>query len=147
MKTYRFKIYGHNYETKVVRREEDEMVISVNGQEYKAYLEPDKRIKSVRATPKLDRPIAVPDSGPQKTAKPTEAKGAGVVKAPLPGLIMKLLVKQGDTVKEGDTLCIMEAMKMENKIASNISGSVSTIHIKEGDSVLEGQELFTIAKN
>jgi len=144
MNVYKFKIYGHEYETKVVRRDEDEIVIAVNGQEYKAYLEPTRRQTLAKATPKLQRPPAVPGEDTKKTAPPSEAKGAGVIKAPLPGLILKVLVKQGDTVKSGQTVCIMEAMKMQNSIAATSDGVVASIAVTEGASVLEGQELVTI---
>jgi glutaconyl-CoA/methylmalonyl-CoA decarboxylase subunit gamma len=143
MNVYKFKIYGHEYETKVVRREEDEVVISVNGQEYKAYVEPTKRQTMAKATPKVRRPAVAPNEG-IKTAKPDSPKGAGVIKAPLPGLIVKIVAKEGDTVKSGDPLCIMEAMKMQNTISAAMGGVVSKVSIKEGDAVLEGQELILI---
>ncbi len=146
MKTYRFKIYGHQFETKVVRRTDEEVVFTVNGQEYKAYLEPMKKRTFARPAPKVERPVAVPKETPKITAPPDEAKGAGVVKAPLPGLILKVTVKPGDTVKVGDTVCIMEAMKMQNNIAATVAGTVREVKVKEGDSILEGQELLTITK-
>jgi biotin carboxyl carrier protein len=145
MNTYKFKIYGHEFETKVVRREEDEVVISVNGQEYKAYLQPRISKSMAKATAKIVRPSVIPGEDTRKTAAPGEAKGAGVVKAPLPGLILKVTVKAGDTVKSGDTVCIMEAMKMQNNIAATTSGMVSAISVTEGQSVLEGQEIITIS--
>lgn len=144
MNIYKFKIYGHEYETKVVRREDDEIVISVNGQEYKAYIEPTRRQTLAKATPKLERPKVVPSDDTKKTAAPTEAKGAGSIKAPLPGLVLKVMVKEGDTVKSGQQLLIMEAMKMQNSIASTTDGVVASIAVSEGASVLEGQELVTI---
>jgi len=144
MNIYKFKIYGHEYETKVVRREEDEMVISVNGQEYKAYLEPTKRQQMARATAKIERPKVVPKEG-IKTASPDAPKGAGAIKAPLPGLIVKVVSPAGTSVKAGDTVIIMEAMKMQNTIAATMDGVIANVAVKEGDSVLEGQELLTIA--
>lgn len=144
MKTYKFKIFGHEYETKVVRREDDEVVISVNGQEYKAHLEESKKKSFVRPAPKMERPKVVPAEGTPKTAPPGAAKGAGAVKAPLPGLVMKLNIKVGDTVKAGDTVMIMEAMKMENSISATASGTIASIEANVGDSVMEGQVLLTI---
>ncbi len=144
MNVYKFKIYGHEYETKVVRRDSDEIVISVNGQEYKAYLEPTRRQQLARATPKIDRPERAPSEGLKKTAAPEEAKGAGVVKAPLPGQVIKVLVKEGDEVASGQTVCLMEAMKMENSVAAPSSGKVVSVSVSEGASVMEGQELMKI---
>jgi biotin carboxyl carrier protein len=145
MNTYKFKIYGHEFETKVVRREEDEVVLSVNGQEYKAYLQPRISKSMAKATPKIVRPIAVPGEDTRKTSAPGEAKGAGVVKAPLPGLILKIPVKVGDTVKAGDTVCIMEAMKMQNNIVATTSGTIGAVSVSEGQTVLEGQEIVRIS--
>lgn len=145
MNTYKFKIYGHEFETKVVRREEDEVVISVNGQEYKAYLQPRISKSMARATPKIVRPAAKPGEDTPRTAAPGGTVGAGTIKAPLPGLVLKVLVKEGDTVKSGDKVLIMEAMKMQNNIEATTSGVVKTVHVAEGASVLEGQELVTIS--
>ncbi len=146
MKIYKFKIYGQEYETRIIRRDKDEILINVNGEEYKAYLEPTKRQTIARPTPKLERPIAVPGEGTKVTAKPDESKGAGSVKAPLPGLVLKVLVKPGDAVKAGDPIIIMEAMKMENSIPATMNGAVETIEVKEGDSILEGHVIATITK-
>ena len=145
MNTYKFKIFGHEFETKVVRREEDEVVISVNGQEYKAYVQPRISKSMAKATPKLVRPTPVPGEDTRKTAAPGEAKGAGVVKAPLPGLILKIPVKVGDVVKAGTIVCIMEAMKMQNNIAATTSGTIAAVSVNEGQSVLEGQEIVRIS--
>jgi glutaconyl-CoA/methylmalonyl-CoA decarboxylase subunit gamma len=143
MNVYRFKIYGNDFETRVVRREDEEIVISVNGQEYKAYLPPRKSRVAARPTPRLERAPMVPTEGPRKTASPAEAE-AKVVKAPLPGLILRVHVKVGDVVKLGDPLCVTEAMKMENTISAPIAGTISAVSVKEGDAVMEGQPLFTV---
>ncbi|MCF7810608.1 biotin/lipoyl-binding protein [bacterium] len=144
MKIYRFKIFGHNFETKVIRRNKNELVISVNGQEYQAFLEQRTTGFKPRPTAKVKRPEAIPGEATKITAKPTESKGAGVIKAPMPGLIVKINVKQGDTVKSGQNLVVIEAMKMQNAIQATIDGLVKSIAVKEGDSVLERQELVVI---
>jgi biotin carboxyl carrier protein len=145
MKTYKFKIYGHDYEAKVVRREDDEIVISVNGQEYKAYLEPSKRSVMVKPTPILERKAPVAGEATKISGHPDEVKSIGCVKAPLPGTVLKVSVKQGDEVKAGDTVLILEAMKMQNQIAATTAGKIEEIMVTEGDSVQEGQELVRIA--
>ncbi|MDP8239721.1 MAG: biotin/lipoyl-containing protein [Candidatus Hatepunaea meridiana] len=144
MKIHRFKIFGHNYETKVVRRDDTEIVISVNGQEYKAYLQPSKSTKMARPTPKVVRPKTAATPGTKITAKPNEPKGAGVIKTPMPGLVVKINVKLNDEVKIGQPVIIVEAMKMQNVISANVDGIVTAISVNEGDSVLEGQELVII---
>ncbi len=144
MKTHRFKVFGHEYEAKVVRREDNLMVITVNGQEYEVELQPTKRSQIVKPTAKVVRPSAAPGEATKVTAKPTEAKGAGVVKAPMPGLIVKVNVRPGDAVKSGQTVIIMEAMKMQNNIQASVDGTVSKIMVTEGDSVIESQELMIV---
>ncbi len=145
MKTYKFKIYGHEYAAKVIRRDDEEIVINVNGQEYKAYLEPKKSSIKARPTPKLDRPKAVYGEGAKTTSPPDQVREVGCVKAPLPGQVLKITVKEGDTVKAGDTVMLMEAMKMQNTVTATKPGTVDKIMVNEGDSVLEGQDLIKIS--
>ncbi|MBZ0264828.1 biotin/lipoyl-binding protein [bacterium] len=147
MKIYKFKIYGHEYETKVVRRDDNEIVFSVNGEEYKAYLDPRKRPFQTKPMPKVSRPIAVPGADTSKTAKPSEPKGAGVVRAPLPGTVLKVVVREGQEVKTGDTLLVMEAMKMQNNISATKAGTVAKILVGEGVAVMEGDELVHISES
>jgi biotin carboxyl carrier protein len=66
------------------------------------------------------------------------------VKSPLPGVILDIKVKEGDTVKRGQTIIILEAMKMENNINANKDGKVAEIKVNKGDSVLEGTDLVII---
>lgn len=67
-----------------------------------------------------------------------------IVKAPMPGLILKLNKKAGDTVKLGEPLLVLEAMKMENEIRSPASGKISALNYKEGDSVEKDSIIFMI---
>ncbi|MBP3227394.1 MAG: biotin/lipoyl-binding protein, partial [Bacteroidaceae bacterium] len=76
------------------------------------------------------------------------ANGAGEgtpVKAPLPGVVTQVKVAVGQAVKKGDTVAVLEAMKMENNIAAETDGTVSGIAVAPGESVLEGAVLVTIA--
>lgn len=70
--------------------------------------------------------------------------GGGLLIAPMPGKIVKLLVKAGDTVQEGQTLLVMEAMKMQNELKSSAAGTVSAVHVQEGAAVETGAELVTV---
>ncbi len=67
-----------------------------------------------------------------------------IVKAPMPGMIIKIKKKAGDKVTSGESILILEAMKMENDIRSPISGIIENIKISEGKTVEKGAELFTI---
>jgi biotin carboxyl carrier protein len=144
MSVFRFKIFGNQYETRVLRRDKTEVVISVNGQEYKVYVEPTRERELAHPTPKLVRSEVVHAEGPVRTAPPDAPKGAGVICAPLPGLVLRVLVTVGQAVQRGDNVCVTEAMKMENAIASPLAGTVERISVGPGDTILEGQELVRI---
>ena len=62
----------------------------------------------------------------------------------MPGNVLKVLVKPGEAVTEGQTLVILEAMKMENEILAECDGTITAIHVSKGDSVLEGADIVTI---
>ncbi|WLT33271.1 biotin/lipoyl-containing protein [Geothrix sp. PMB-07] len=70
--------------------------------------------------------------------------GGGVLSSPMPGKIVKLLVKPGDAVQEGQTLLVMEAMKMQNELKTSATGIVSIVHVQEGDTVETGTALITV---
>ena len=67
-----------------------------------------------------------------------------MIKSPLPGIIISIDVKEGQAVKRGQKLAVIEAMKMENDILSEADGTVTAIHARKGDSVLEGADIVTI---
>ena len=97
-------------------------------------------------------PVAAPAAAPAAAAPVTAAPalspaavGAKSVTAPLPGSITKINVKVGDTVAAGDTVLMMEAMKMENSISAEFGGTVKAILCKEGDQVQSGQALVELA--
>jgi biotin carboxyl carrier protein len=70
--------------------------------------------------------------------------GGGVLSSPMPGKIVKLLVKAGDSVQEGQTLLVMEAMKMQNELKTNTTGTVTIVHVQEGATVETGTTLITV---
>jgi biotin carboxyl carrier protein len=138
MKTYKFTISGNRYTVNIKSFEDNIAEIEVNGTPYTVEME--QEIKTTK-TPKLIRPER-PDQKPPAEIQ----KGAGLSKitAPLPGTIFKIVKKEGDTVKKGDTALIMEAMKMENNVLAEKEGTIKKILIKEGDSVLQGDLLMEI---
>jgi biotin carboxyl carrier protein len=71
--------------------------------------------------------------------------GGGVLSAPMPGKVVKLLVAPGDTVQKGQTLLVMEAMKMQNELKTTTTGTVKTVHVQEGATVETGAALITVA--
>ncbi|MDX9880669.1 MAG: biotin/lipoyl-containing protein [Prolixibacteraceae bacterium] len=147
MKKFKFTINGNQYETEVLNVEDNIAEIEVNGTLYK--VEVDKEIKPVK-TPKLVRPVAVPstDTHPSvaKTSSPAGPKGTGSIKSPLPGVILDVFVREGDEVKMGQKLLMLEAMKMENNIEADKAGKVVSILKHKGDSVMEGDVLIIIGE-
>jgi len=145
MKTFKFKINGNQYETAVVNVDDNIAEIEINGTTYK--VEVDKELKSTK-TPKLVRPVAVPstDAHPSvaKTSSPDSPKGTGTIKSPLPGVILEVLVREGDSVSIGQKLLVLEAMKMENNIESDKAGKIISLPKRKGDSVMEGDVLIVI---
>jgi biotin carboxyl carrier protein len=147
MKKFKFTINGNIYETEILNIEDNIAEIEVNGTLYK--VEVDKTMKTTK-TPKLVRPVAVPstDSHPSvaKTSSPSGPKGAGSIKSPLPGVILEMFVREGDEVKMGQRLLMLEAMKMENNIEADKAGKVLSILKNKGDSVMEGDVLIIIGE-
>lgn len=142
MKEYKYKINGNPYNVVVKDVEGNIAQVEVNGTPYKVEMETPPAV----APKKITRPAAAPrtDSGdPVVAAAPKSAKKEGV-KSPLPGVILDIKVKEGDEVKKGQTVIILEAMKMENNINAHKDGKVASINVKTGDSVLEGADLIII---
>lgn len=146
MKKFNFNIQGKQFEIEVISIEENIAELLVNGQTVK--VEVDKTLPQTK-TPKLVRTPAVPstDSSPSvvKTSPPSGPKGSGTIKSPLPGTIISMHVKQGDSVRIGQKLITLEAMKMENNINSDKEGVISEIKVKQGDNVMEGDILILIS--
>ncbi len=147
MKNFKFTINGNQYEAEIKGVEDDIAEVSINGVTYS--VEIDRKMQAVK-TPKLIRTLAVPstDSHPSviKTASPSGPKGTGNIKSPLPGVILELYVREGDMVKIGQKLLMLEAMKMENNINADKEGRVTAIKISKGDSVMEGDILIVIGE-
>lgn len=145
MKQYKFIINGNDYQVDILNVEDNVADVEVNGTPYKVEL--DKEMK-VSKTPKIVQAKTVPSTevspATSKTASPTAAKGSGTIKSPLPGAIIDIYVKVGDTVKIGQQLLMLEAMKMENNIDSDKEGKILDIKVSKGDNVLEGDVLIVI---
>lgn len=148
MKEYKFKINGNAYQVAVSKVEDGVASVTVNGTPYNVELEGDiqspKPVKPVHVSPATYQ--ATPQAAPAKVEAPVAAASGSAtpLKSPLPGVILDVRVKEGDAVKEGQTLMILEAMKMENNVDSNKSGVVKSIMKRTGDSIMEGDVLLTI---
>ncbi len=116
-------------------------VVTVNGEKYEVEVERvDGKSASLSRKPMergaKTRVETVRESEPVVAAAPAASTGgAGAVVSPMPGVILDIKVKEGDSVSEGQTVIILEAMKMENEIVSEFTGTVSAIRVKKGDTV------------
>lgn len=157
MKQYNFKINGNEYNVTINSVEGNVADVTVVAN-YKVELGNGTAPISVQpaqtAAPAVQSaPAAAPAqaSAPAPAPAPTPAaapaaSGAGKpVTSPLPGVIIEISVKVGDTVKAGQQVAVLEAMKMENAIEADHNGTVTAIHVNKGDSVLEGVPIVTIA--
>lgn len=142
MKTYRFKINGNDYEVTVNTVEGGVADVTVNGTPYKVEMENAPAAASaVQTAPAV--PVKQTEAPVQ--AAPAPAAGAGKsLTSPLPGVIVSVNVNVGDVVKAGQTVAVLEAMKMENDIQAECDGTVTAVKVAKGDSVLEGAVIVTI---
>ena len=144
MKNYKLKIKYKEYQVDIMGIEDASATIRVNGVVYD--VEIDRQIKSTK-TPKLVRAVSSPstdsDVSTAKTAKPDTTKVL-TIKSPLPGKILDIFAQVGDSVKVGQTVICLEAMKMENNINADKEGVVKAIKVQKNDTVLEGDILIEL---
>ena len=127
MKSYKFKINNSDFTVDITGAEDNIIELEVNGTPFKVEME-----KAVKAAPKTPKVVNAPVAQNAKTQ-------------PVSSVILSVNVKEGDTVKSGDTLMVMEAMKMENAIMAEVGGVVKAVKVKPQDSVLQGDILVEIA--
>jgi biotin carboxyl carrier protein len=144
MKEYKYKINGNLYNVVIGDIEDNIAHVEVNGTHYTVEME--KKPKAEVAPKPVARPAAPAPApaapAPAPAAKP--AAGKSGVKSPLPGVILDIKCNVGDEVKKGQTLIILEAMKMENSINADKDGKITAINVSKGESVLEGTDLVII---
>ena len=147
MKKFSFTINGNEYDVEIKNVEDNNAEVEVNGFTYAVQF--DRSLQSTK-TPKLVRTESVPSTditrSEQKTSSASVPKGGAQMKSPLPGVILDVYVNVGDTVKYGDKILCLEAMKMENIINADKDGKIIAIKVKKGDSVMEGDVLVEIGK-
>jgi len=160
MKEYKYKINGNEYSVAIIDLEGDKAAVEVNGVSYQVdiltegYTAPAPRPAAKPAAAPAPAPTAAPAApapAPQPiapaapAAEPAAPAGKGTaVQSPLPGVILDIKVAVGDQVKAGQTVAILEAMKMENNINAECDGVITAIKVSKGDNILEGSDIVII---
>ena len=150
---YNLSIGDQKYEVEVGEIVGDALTVQVNGAPYEVVIENPEALKLTSPSP---QPVATPPPAAVATPKPaapvstpaptlTAASGDGVVLAPIPGRILDIKIQVGETVKAGQTVATMEAMKMENNIISNIDGTVQEIRVQKDSEVATGDVIMVVA--
>ena len=159
MKQYKYKINGAEFDVTIDSIVGDVAKVEVNGIPFEVEMQGSSLVEedlptqvateaapaAAPAAPKAAAPAAPKAAAPAAPAAASKSAGAGTpVKAPLPGVVTKVLATVGQKVKKGETVLVLEAMKMENNITAEADGSVTGICVAAGDSVMEGTTLLTI---
>lgn len=140
MKEFKYTIEGKEYEVTIAAIDENNVAdIIVNGESYKVQIEKEAEPEKKKVV--LGQPVeAAADDAPAATNVNT----SNAIKAPLPGTITQICVEVGQEVKAGDTLVVLEAMKMANNIEAEADGKVTAICVKPGQAVLEEDALVVV---
>ncbi len=139
MEKYSLKINGKPFEVEIDSFKGSEATVKVNGEKYSVEIAQDEPRAEDAAKPSAQMGAA------QKAAEGAKAATGGVeVTSPLPGVLVDVKVAVGDSVKAGQTVAVLEAMKMENEIEATASGTVTAVCAAKGDSLLEGAVIVRI---
>lgn len=163
MAKYQYTVKGVDYEVEIQDIEGNIANVTVNGipfeVEMKQPVKPGKQKFRIENEVRSDKGVAssadsaktspsstttAANTEPAASKKASTSAGGKPVVAPLPGTINDIKVKVGDKVNAGDTVVILEAMKMQNNIEAETSGTIASINVNKGDAVMEGDTLVTI---
>lgn len=153
MKQYKYTINGAQYDVTINSIAGSKAMVEVNGIPFEVEMQGSSLVEealptvATDATPAAPAAAAAAPAAETPAAAPTAKSGPGAgapVKAPLPGVVTKILVEAGQSVKKGETVLVLEAMKMENNITAEADGTVTGVCVSAGDSVMEGTTLLTI---
>jgi biotin carboxyl carrier protein len=125
--------------------------INIDGKQYEADIEviEEERAEPVGAPParasRARSGAKAPVTAPQDSASPGAGSGANVCKSSIVGIVVKIVVAEGQSVKQGETMLVLEAMKMESNVVAPVTGVVKSVLVAAGDSVKKGQTLVEFA--
>jgi len=140
MKTYKYTINGKEYNVAIGNIEDNIATVTVNGEEFEVGMEPEEEPEKKKVV--LGQPAK--EATEIETAPAQNVNTSNAVKAPLPGVITSIEVEVGQEVQAGDTLVVLEAMKMANNIEAEKAGKVVAICVKQGENVLEDAPLVVV---
>ena len=143
MKEYKYKINGEEYIVTINEVTETAAQVEVNGTAYNVEWEKPAAPKPV-VVAKPAAPAAKPAAAPVAAPAAAASVAGYAIKTPLPGVIIDIKVNVGDAVVKGQTVAILEAMKMENNINTDRDGKVASIAVAKGDTVADGAVLITL---
>jgi len=141
MKNFTFNINDNSYSVRIVSQEKSTINLEVNGTAYTVKME--EELKTSK-TPTLVRSAPKVSQEPAKIKTAATSAGKVGISAPIPGVVLSLNVKVGDAVNVGDTLLVLEAMKMENNITADKPGTVSAINVSVGQQVLQSEVMIEL---
>ncbi|MBP5409031.1 MAG: biotin/lipoyl-binding protein [Prevotella sp.] len=141
-KEYKYTINGNQYEVIIGDIAENTATVTVNGEEYKVEMEPEL-VEEKKVV--VRKPVAAESSDNSENSEATaNINTNNAIKAPLPGVITEICVNVGDEVNAGDTVLVLEAMKMANNIEAEKAGKITAICVKPGQTVMEDDALVVI---
>lgn len=148
MAKYQYTIQGVDYDVEINEVEGSLAKVNVNGIDFDVELKQPISVGKQMKKVKVEKPVAAPVTaaapGAAPAPAPVEAGFGAKVLAPLPGTVTEVCVKVGDAVAMGDTVVVLEAMKMQNNIEAENAGTVTSVLVSKGDTVMEGAPLITI---
>ncbi len=142
------EVDGKNVEYEILSKNKNQIIVKIDGKIYNAVYarKSEGKIRMLANGQNFDLEVLTDLQNRAKEYQAEKRRNSGEmqVAASMPGLVLKINVSEGDEVNEGDTLFILEAMKMENEIKAESPGKVKEIKVKQGDAVEKGAVILTI---
>ena len=143
MKDYKYTINGNKYDVEIVDIVENIATVTVNGENYSVEMEKEPEPEKKKVVIKSGAQ-AQPEAAASEGASAAKVNTNNALKAPLPGVIREINVAVGDEVAVGDTVVVLEAMKMANNLEAEKAGKVTAVLVQVGESVMEDTPLVVI---
>ena len=143
MKEYKYTINGNKYDVEIVDIVENIATVTVNGENYSVEMEKEPEPEKKKVVIKSGAQ-AQPEAAASEGASAAKVNTNNALKAPLPGVIREINVAVGDEVAVGDTVVVLEAMKMANNLEAEKVGKVTAVLVQVGESVMEDTPLVVI---